>query len=217
MTERSNSLDISVRGNRQKIIFIGDVNVGKTTIINRIQGNDFEERYDATIGIDFCLKIIKHNNNEIKLQMWDTAGQEKYKAITRNYYKDAHGIILIYDVTNKSSFKNLPAWLNDINNNNNLGEDISIILVGNKTDLPFREVSSEEGDGFAKNNNLLFVETSSKEGHNVENVFEMVTKDILANNENIENYNDMSMSLNESVKSVRDARQNESDSKAMCC
>ena len=111
----------------------------------------------------------------------------------------------------------MPAWLNDINNNNNLGEDISIILVGNKTDLPFREVSSEEGDGFAKNNNLLFVETSSKEGHNVENVFEMVTKDILANNENIENYNDMSMSLNESVKSVRDARQNESDSKAMCC
>ena len=201
-----------------KIVLIGDSGVGKTSLLYRFIEGKFINSRLCTICADFKTKLIKIDESTIaKVTIWDTAGQEKYKAITRNYYKDAHGIILIYDVTNKSSFKNLPAWLNDINNNNNLGEDISIILVGNKTDLPFREVSSEEGDGFAKNNNLLFVETSSKEGHNVENVFEMVTKDILANNENIENYNNMSMSLNESVKSVRDARQNESDSKAMCC
>ena len=201
-----------------KIVLSGDSTVGKTSLLTRFIEGKFCEFNKCTICADFKTKLIKIDESTIaKVTIWDTAGQEKYKAITRNYYKDAHGIILIYDVTNKSSFKNLPAWLNDINNNNNLGEDISIILVGNKTDLPFREVSSEEGDGFAKNNNLLFVETSSKEGHNVENVFEMVTKDILANNENIENYNNMSMSLNESVKSVRDASQNESDSKAMCC
>ena len=199
-----------------KIVLIGDSTVGKTSLLYRfIEGRFIDSRL-CTICADFKTKLITIDESTIaKITIWDTAGQEKYKAITRNYYKDAHGIILVYDVTNKSSFKNLSNWLDDISNNNNLGEDLSIILVANKIDLPYREVSIEEGDGFAKNNHLLFIETSSKEGINVENVFQRLTKDILENNENLEN--EVNMSISESVKSVRDARQNESDSKAMCC
>ena len=199
-----------------KIVLIGDSTVGKTSLLYRfIEGRFIDSRL-CTICADFKTKLIQIDDSTIaKITIWDTAGQEKYKAITRNYYKDAHGIILVYDVTNKSSFKNLSNWLDDISNNNNLGEDLSIILVANKIDLPYREVSIEEGDGFAKNNHLLFIETSSKEGINVENVFQRITKDILENNENLEN--EVNMSISESVKSVRDARQNESDSKAMCC
>ena len=201
-----------------KIVLIGDSTVGKTSLLYRFIEGKFIDSKLCTVCADFKTKLLKIDESTIaKITIWDTAGQEKYKAITRNYYKDAHGIILIYDVTNKSSFKNLPVWLNDINNNNNLGEDISVILVGNKIDLPYREISYEEGDDFAKKNSLLYIETSCKEGNGIEDVFQMVTKDIFENNENLDSYNNLSVSLSESVKSVRDARQNGADSRAICC
>ena len=201
-----------------KIVLIGDSTVGKTSLLYRFIEGKFIDSKLCTVCADFKTKLLKIDESTIaKITIWDTAGQEKYKAITCNYYKDAHGIILVYDVTNKSSFKNLPVWLNDINNNNNLGEDISVILVGNKIDLPYREISYEEGDDFAKKNSLLYIETSCKEGNGIEDVFQMVTKDIFENNENLDSYNNLSVSLSESVKSVRDARQNEADSRAICC
>ena len=201
-----------------KIVLIGDSTVGKTSLLYRFIEGKFIDSKLCTVCADFKTKLLKIDESTIaKITIWDTAGQEKYKAITRNYYKDAHGIILIYDVTNKSSFKNLPVWLNDINNNNNLGEDISVILVGNKIDLPYREISYEEGDDFAKKNSLLYIETSCKEGNGIEDVFQMITKDIFENNENLDSYNNLSVSLSESVKSVRDARQNGADSRAICC
>ena len=170
MTERSNSLDISVRGNRQKIIFIGDVNVGKTTIINRIQGNDFEERYDATIGIDFCLKIIKHNNNEIKLQMWDTAGQEKYRGLIPSYIRNSSMIILVYDVTSKKSFENIPKWIDFIQSI----EKTKMVICGNKIDLNNRVITDDMAKEL-KNKytdmDILHFEVSAKNNSNMNDMF----------------------------------------------
>ena len=200
-----------------KIVLIGDSTVGKTSLLYRfIEGRFIEDRL-CTICADFKTKSIRIDQSTIaKLTVWDTAGQEKYRAITSNYYRDANGVILIYDVANKSTFKNLNMWLNDINNKN-LRESISIILVANKIDLPNREISYEEGDDFAQKNNLLYCETSIKEGKNIEDVFEMITRDIIENNSNLENENDISMSLSESVKAVREARQNQADSRGICC
>ena len=170
MTDRSNSLDISVRGNRQKIIFIGDVNVGKTTIINRIQGNDFEERYDATIGIDFCLKIIKHNNNEIKLQMWDTAGQEKYRGLIPSYIRNSSMIILVYDVTSKKSFENIPKWIDFIQSI----EKTKMVICGNKIDLNNRVITDDMAKEL-KNKytemDILHFEVSAKNNSNMNDMF----------------------------------------------
>ena len=200
-----------------KIVLIGDSTVGKTSLLYRfIEGRFIEDRL-CTICADFKTKSIRIDQSTIaKLTVWDTAGQEKYRAITSNYYRDANGVILIYDVANKSTFKNLNMWLNDINNKN-LRESISIILVANKIDLPNREISYEEGDDFAQKNNLLYCETSIKEGKNIEDVFDMITRDIIENNSNLENENDNSMSLSESVKAVREARQNQADSRGICC
>ena len=200
-----------------KLVLIGDSTVGKTSLLYRfIEGKFIEDRL-CTICADFKTKSIRIDQSTIaKLTVWDTAGQEKYRAITSNYYRDANGVILIYDVANKSTFKNLNMWLNDINNKN-LRESISIILVANKIDLPNREISYEEGDDFAQKNNLLYCETSIKEGKNIEDVFDMITRDIIENNSNLENENDISMSLSESVKAVREARQNQADSRGICC
>ena len=200
-----------------KLVLIGDSTVGKTSLLYRfIEGRFIEDRL-CTICADFKTKSIRIDQSTIaKLTVWDTAGQEKYRAITSNYYRDANGVILIYDVANKSTFKNLNMWLNDINNKN-LRESISIILVANKIDLPNREISYEEGDDFAQKNNLLYCETSIKEGKNIEDVFDMITRDIIENNSNLENENDISMSLSESVKAVREARQNQADSRGICC
>ena len=200
-----------------KLVLIGDSTVGKTSLLYRfIEGKFIEDRL-CTICADFKTKSIRIDQSTIaKLTVWDTAGQEKYRAITSNYYRDANGVILIYDVCNKSTFKNLDLWLNDINNKN-LRESISIILVANKIDLPNREISYEEGDDFAQKNNLLYCETSIKEGKNIEDVFDMITRDIIENNSNLEDDNDISMSLSESVKAVRDFKQNQADSRANCC
>ena len=205
MTERSNSLDISVRGNRQKIIFIGDVNVGKTTIINRIQGNDFEERYDATIGIDFCLKIIKHNNNEIKLQMWDTAGQEKYRGLIPSYIRNSSMIILVYDVTSKKSFENIPKWIDFIQSI----EKTKMVICGNKIDLNNRVITDDMAKEL-KNKytdmDILHFEVSAKNNSNMNDMF----YEVVANLPIFDEYTDKKK-LMEELKKENKTEEKEND------
>ena len=206
MTERSNSLDISVRGNRQKIIFIGDVNVGKTTIINRIQGNDFEERYDATIGIDFCLKIIKHNNNEIKLQMWDTAGQEKYRGLIPSYIRNSSMIILVYDVTSKKSFENIPKWIDFIQSI----EKTKMVICGNKIDLNNNRVITDDMANELKNKymdmDILHFEVSAKNNSNMNDMF----YEVVANLPIFDEYTDKKK-LMEELKKENKTEEKEND------
>ena len=162
-----------------KIILVGDTAVGKTSLVNRFMGSGFQENITCTIKADLKLKSLSLDpSTGVDLTVWDTCGQEKFRSMTRQYFKDAHGIILVYDVNNENSFKGLSLWLNEIKNNCN-NNNVSIILVGNKIDLSERVISKEEGNEFAQKNGLLFVETSSKDGININLPFENLSNDII--------------------------------------
>ena len=162
-----------------KIILIGDSSVGKTSLVNRFMGLEFQENYACTINADFKLKTLSLDSSTgADLTVWDTCGQEKFRAVTRQYFKDAHGVIIVYDVNDENSFKGISLWLNEIQNNCN-NKNVSIILVGNKIDLNDRKISKDEGNEFALKNGLLYAETSAKEGINIETPFENLSNDII--------------------------------------
>ena len=116
-----------------KLVMIGDSGVGKTNILSRYLNNEFSLTSKATVGVEFGSTIVKKNGKLIKLQIWDTAGQERYKSITSAYYKGAKGAFVVYDITNKKTFKNIDKWIVELKANGN--QDILVILIGNKLDL----------------------------------------------------------------------------------
>ncbi|KAI8377637.1 ras family-domain-containing protein [Radiomyces spectabilis] len=126
--------------------------------------------HDLTIGVGFGTKHINVNDQQIKLQIWDTAGQESFRTITRSYYRGAAGALLVYDITRRETFENLPTWLEDIRQHAN--PNTVIMVIGNKSDLESkRQVSTEEGERFARENDLFFLEASAKSAENVEDAF----------------------------------------------
>jgi len=131
-----------------KLILVGDSGVGKTNILTRFTKNTFNYDNKTTIGVEFGTKIININDHVVKLQIWDTAGQERYKSITVAYYKGSKGALIVFDVSKKQSFDNVIKWFDDIKKNGE--KDLSIILIGNKTDLKDREVSFDEAKRFAE-------------------------------------------------------------------
>ena len=150
-----------------KIIILGDSKVGKTSFIIRFTKNKFDETYLATIGIDYIYRIINIENKQYKLMYYDTAGEEKYKSIPKNYIKNMQGIILMYDITNKLSFDSIIDWISDVKEIK--GENFPMILVGNKIDLnESREVTEEMGYELAEKNQIEFFETSNKDGTNIQ-------------------------------------------------
>ena len=150
-----------------KIIFLGDQYVGKSSILNRFYQDKFEQDYQATIGLDFHSKNVEINNTTIRLLLYDTAGQEKFKSITLNYFKETEGIILMYDITNTSSFESIPGWIKSVKEYK--GEDYPMILLGNKLDKnEERQINKEDGEQLAKENGIDFFEISNKDGINVE-------------------------------------------------
>ena len=177
------SLDNSVSMTRHKIILVGDPGVGKTTIINRINDNPFNEAYEASIGVDFMSKNIKFRGQNIKLQMWDTAGQEKYRGLIPSYVRNSSLVFLVYDVGSKSSFDNIPKWIQFIQSI----EKTTLILCGNKIDLENREVSKEMGEEFARKENITFFEVSAKTNENIKNMFYNVIADLPLFSENESN------------------------------
>ena len=158
------SVDVSYLVNRQKIIFIGDVSVGKTSIINVLMGQKFNNEYEASIGVDFFSKTIKYKGKTIKLQIWDSAGQEKFKSLIPNYIRGSSLVFIVYDISNKKSFENLQSWIDFVNNI----ENSNIVILGNKTDLDSqRQVTTEEGQKFCSEKNYEFFEVSAKEDNNL--------------------------------------------------
>ncbi len=175
MTEKVNS-DFAI-----KILLLGDSSVGKTCFLKRYTDNTFQDAYLSTIGFDFKFKFITLDNGKtVKVQLWDTAGQERFRTIAKSYYKGAHGIVLIYDVTNRKTYDNIRKWLNQIKDE--ASNKISIILVANKIDSEERQVSVEEGETLAKASNLPIFEASAKDSINVEESFKFLIEQI---NENI--------------------------------
>ena len=159
-----------------KILIIGDSGVGKSCILLRFAEDTFTESYISTIGVDFKIRTIEQDEKIIKLQIWDTAGQERFRTITTSYYRGAHGIIIVYDVTDAESFTNVQQWLLEINRYS--CENVSKILVGNKSDQEHRRVvSTFSGQEYAESLNIDFIETSAKNANNVDKVFyDMATK-----------------------------------------
>ena len=177
MTEQDSnedSVDNSVSVTRHKIIFVGDAGVGKTTIIGRIMDNPFSEVYEPSIGVDFMSKNIKYQGQNIKLQMWDTAGQEKYKGLIPSYVRNSSIVFLVYDISSKPSFDNIPNWINFIKSI----ENTTLVLCGNKIDMDNREVKKEEGEELAKKEGISFFEVSAKTDENIKNMFYNVVADL---------------------------------------
>ncbi|OMJ84264.1 hypothetical protein SteCoe_14687 [Stentor coeruleus] len=161
-----------------KYIIVGDSCVGKSCFMLRFTDNRFKADHDITIGVEFGSKILKVNKNLIKVQIWDTAGQESFRSIARSYYRGAVGVILMYDITNKDSFINIYRWLNEIKEQST--HQLSITLVGNKLDLETqRVIKTAEAQEFATNNNMLFTESSALTGVNIESVFINSSTEIL--------------------------------------
>ena len=155
---------------KYKLIFLGDQGTGKSSILNRFVDDKFDETYQATIGLDFQSKNIQIDNQDIHLLLYDTAGQEKFRALIPMYTRDANIILLVYDVTSKDSFLHLSDWLRDLTNVKK--EEVIFAVVGNKTDLDDRrEVNSNEGENYAKEHDFIFAEVSAKTGDGFSELF----------------------------------------------
>ena len=160
-----------------KVIIIGDSGVGKTNIMNKFLKNIFMEESKATVGVEFGSKLFDINGHKIKAQIWDTAGQEKYKSITGAYFKGSKGALVVYDITQKSTYESLEKWVNDLKSAGD--PKITIILIGNKSDLEEnRQVSKEQGEEKAKSFGCAFLETSALSGDNIDKAFNMMVKEI---------------------------------------
>ena len=160
------SVDNSISITRQKIIFVGDAATGKTSIINRIIDNPFNDIYEVSIGIDFMSKNIRFRGQNTKIQIWDSAGQEKYKGLIPSYIRNSSIVFLVYDVSNRATFENITNWINFVRNI----EKPIMVLCGNKIDLN-REVEKNEGEELAKKEGLLFYECSAKTNENIKYMF----------------------------------------------
>ncbi|GAB1609516.1 ras-related protein Rab-37-like isoform X1, partial [Argonauta hians] len=161
-----------------KTILVGDSGVGKTSLLVQFDQGKFQAgSFAATVGIGFTNKVVDIDGTKIKLQIWDTAGQERFRSVTNAYYRDAHALLLLYDVTNKASFDNIRAWLTEINEY--AQEDVVIMLLGNKADMTGDKlVRREDGERLAKDHNVAFMETSAKTGMNVELAFMAIARDL---------------------------------------
>lgn len=160
-----------------KYIIIGDTGVGKSCLLLQFTDKRFQPVHDLTIGVEFGARMITIDNKQIKLQIWDTAGQEAFRSITRSYYRGAAGALLVYDITRRETFNHLTTWLEDARQHSN--SSMVIMLIGNKCDLDSRrEVKKEEGEAFAREHGLIFMETSAKTAANVEEAFINTAREI---------------------------------------
>ena len=158
------------------IMLLGETNVGKTALIHRYTNKEFISDFYITVGTDFITKDITIDNEVIKTQIWDTAGQERFMTISRSFYSRSDGILLIYDLTEWTSYKRLNTWITNINAC--AGISIPKYLVANKTDLvESRQISREEGEIIAKKNGMKYFETSALTGENVDIAFQSIVKE----------------------------------------
>jgi Ras-related protein Rab-11A len=176
------SLETAIDGDRKheilyKVIIIGDSGVGKTNLMGRWMDNRFSQT-TATINVEFAAKNFLVDNRVVKIQLWDTAGQEQYRAVTRTFYRNALGAVVVYDITNYNTFYRINQWLKDVRETPG-NENCQILLVGNKTDIEKgREVPTEEAVRFAKAQGLFFMETSALTGKDVHKAFQILLSEV---------------------------------------
>ena len=194
-----------------KYLIIGNSGVGKSCLLIRFTDDCWSDNYVTTIGVDFKIKTLNIEANSVKLQIWDTAGQDRFRNIVSSYYRGAQGIMMVYDITDLESFGNLNSWLKEIERN--ASKNVYKILVGNKKDLEDkRKVSFEQGKNFAEVNGMKFFETSAKESINVEEAFLTMTKEIINSNKKINEKNNSSFIIKSKKGKVKDL-----NTKGKCC
>ena len=201
-----------------KIVLIGDTSVGKTNILSKYLSNEFDPDSKATVGVEFGTRDFQIENNKVKVQIWDTAGQERYRSITNAYYKGAKGSLLVYDITNPKTFENLDKWLSDLKAN--AEEKISVVLIGNKSDLEEeRQISIEQGKEKAAFFKLAFMETSALNGNNIEKAFNELITDVYKNHhEMFEKQAKVEISDKAiDLENVDANKENKVESKKFCC
>jgi len=160
-----------------KLLLIGDSSVGKSCLLLRFADDSYVDSYISTIGVDFKIRTIDLDGKTVKLQIWDTAGQERFRTITSSYYRGAHGIIIVYDVTEMESYNNVKQWLSEIDRY--ASDSVCKLLVGNKCDLVDNKVvQTETAQAFADSLGIPFLETSAKESINVEKAFLTMSAEI---------------------------------------
>lgn len=155
---------------RLKLLMVGDTGVGKSCMLLRYSNDSFSPMFITTIGIDFKIKHVDIAGQRVKLQIWDTAGQERFHTITTSYFKGAHGIVLVYDVTDRDTFESISGWLRQIKEE--AGEEVNVVLVGNKSDMDAqRVVSMDEGRALGEQYSMQFFETSAKNNVMIDECF----------------------------------------------
>ena len=175
ISQDKNRINFDDCENSISLILIGDTRVGKTNFLNRYMNNKFDEHSISTIGIEKEIKVVKVDNKLYKLIIWDTAGQERFRALPKKYYKNVDGVLLLYDVSDKTSLVHVNDWLSDVKENSNRtnekGEpDISLFLLANKIDVEKKEITREQGEQLAKSLGMKFFEISCKYNINIHEI-----------------------------------------------
>jgi len=190
-----------------KVVLVGNAGVGKTCIVRRFTQGMFPPGQGATIGVDFMIKTVEIDGEKIKLQIWDTAGQERFRSITQSYYRSAHALILVYDVSNQPTFDCCPDWLREIEEY--ASPKVLRVLVGNKIDRDDHEIPAEVGEEFASRHGMYFLQTSAKSCDNVDRLFTEIahellqqakTKDLPTESHSVQNITDEDIGQTSSVK-----------------
>ena len=198
-----------------KIVLIGDTSVGKTNMLSRYISNEYNPNSQSTIGVELSTKNYIFDNNEVKVQIWDTAGQEKYRSITSSYYKGAQGCLLVYDITRKETFDNIDKWFSELKNSSN--SDITAILIGNKCDLSNeRKVTTEEAQKKAKLLNMAFMETSALDGSNIDKAFSELVNNVYQKNKQNFN-NEIKVILEDKGEEINQQGTEEKKKNCNCC
>jgi len=193
-----------------KLLILGDSTVGKTSILYQYTNNLFSSQHLATVGIDYFTKSEVINGSSVSIKIWDTAGQERYKSLTNAFFRNAEGIILVYDVTDKDTFNNLKHWLQSINSCTSENSGLKKIVIGNKIDLK-REVSQSDAEEFANENNVKYFESSAKQNINISESIRYLTESVIESPEYKEMKKKRAITLNQPKQNT------DKDKEKRCC
>lgn len=164
--------------NAKKVVVVGDSLVGKSVILRRFSHNEFQDKYEATIGVEFQVRRLSVGEQELALQLWDTAGQERFRNVISSYYKTADAVIIVFDVTAADSYENVEMWFEHVSSH--IGSGAKIFLVGNKADLlDLRQVEYKIAEEFASSQHMQYWEVSAKSGQNVNELFDQLARSLV--------------------------------------
>ena len=197
--DESSSIEEEDYDEKVKLMILGDSSVGKTSLLKKYCKNEFSNSYITTVGIDFQVKLLNINDKKIKIQIWDTAGEERYRVVAKNYFNTSDGFIIMYDITNRDTFDSISNWIEQIRESTpNYKKSV---LFGNKSDLnKLRNVQINEGKELAQKNDFKFFETSAKDGLNLNEGIESIVKDVLKDIDSIKLKRRNTTSLKEKKK-----------------